>query len=104
MTVFVDRLTHYGGSATFRWAWSCHMYGDDLEELHAFARRIGLKRAWFQGPPKHDRLPHYDLNASRRVAAVRAGAVEHDRSAMVALMRARPWDRHADDEARRDLT
>ena len=30
----------------------------DLEELHREARRIGLKRAWFQGGENH---PHYDV-------------------------------------------
>lgn len=36
------------------------------------AARIGLKREWFQ--PKSS--PHYDLTASRRGRAVRAGAIE----------------------------
>lgn len=45
----------------------------DLEELHAFAARIGLKRAWFQ---RHRLAPHYDLTVRRREAAVRAGAIE----------------------------
>ena len=49
------------------------MYADTVEELHAFARKIGLRREWFQNKP---RLPHYDLNKSRREAAVRLGAVE----------------------------
>jgi len=50
-----------------------HLISDvDLKELHEFAARIGLKRAWFQD--KH--YPHYDLttpNALRR--AIGAGAV-----------------------------
>jgi hypothetical protein len=45
----------------------------DLEELHAFAARIGLKRAWFQN---HARCAHYDLTPGRREAAVGKGAVE----------------------------
>lgn len=84
MTVYVDRLTEYGGSSTFRWKHSCHMYADTLEELHAFAKRIGMRRAWFQDKAS---LPHYDLNAGRRVAAVKAGAVEHCRHRMVNFMR-----------------
>lgn len=73
MAVYVDPLRNYGGSATFRWKHSCHLFADTEEELHAFAKKIGMKRSWFQGEA---RLPHYDLNARRRQAAVQAGAVE----------------------------
>jgi len=52
---------------------SCHLTTDgDLEELHAFAARIGLRRAWFQ---EHPKMPHYDLTPSRRVLALYEGAV-----------------------------
>ena len=74
MAVYVDPLVKWGGSATFRWTHSCHMFADSLDELHAFALRIGLRRSWFQ----NDKLPHYDLNPSRRCAALRAGAIELD--------------------------
>jgi hypothetical protein len=30
----------------------------DLDELHDFARRIGLRRSWFQD---HRTVSHYDL-------------------------------------------
>ena len=53
---------------------SCHMTTDsDLEELHLFAEKIGMRRAWFQNHPV---MPHYDLTPTRRAAAVRAGAKE----------------------------
>lgn len=48
-----------------------HLVADSLEELHAFARLIGLKRCWFQN---HRRHPHYDLMRGRKQAAVDAGA------------------------------
>jgi hypothetical protein len=35
-----------------------HLVGTDEKELHAFAKKIGLKREWFQD--KH-RIPHYDI-------------------------------------------
>lgn len=60
---------------------SCHMYADSLEELHAMASRIGLKKSWFQ---HHRWVDHYDLTESRRVKAVLAGAIEHDRRQAVA--------------------
>jgi hypothetical protein len=53
---------------------SCHLTieGDDLEPLHAFAKRLGMKRSWFQ---QHPKMPHYDLTPGRRAAALRLGAV-----------------------------
>lgn len=62
------------------WPWRgqlwCHLLADSLEELHAFAKSIGLKREWFQG---HTKYPHYDMNANRRVIAVKKGAIEIDK-------------------------
>src|SRR5215216_7862429 len=40
-----------------------------FDELHAFAARLGLRRAWFQGD-------HYDLPPHGRAAAVALGAEE----------------------------
>lgn len=52
---------------------SCHLTVDGpIEALHAFAAKIGLKRAWFQ---EHRLMPHYDLTPRRRAAALEAGAV-----------------------------
>jgi Protein of unknown function (DUF4031) len=60
------------------------MYADTLEELHAMARQIGLKPAWFQ-----DRInfPHYDLTASKRASAVQRGAMQSTRHHVVLHMR-----------------
>jgi hypothetical protein len=45
----------------------CHMVSDRyVEELHAFASEIGLRREWFQGGPR----PHYDLRPSKRRLAM----------------------------------
>ncbi len=48
-----------------------HLVADTLPELHAFARKLGLRPEWF-----HDeRHPHYDLTTPRaRQRAVRLGA------------------------------
>ncbi len=76
MTVYVDDIVDYHKTVPAcpnarRW---CHMATDGpIEELHAMAERIGLKREWFQDP---NRFPHYDLVVSRRALAVKAGAVE----------------------------
>ena len=42
-----------------------------LEELHGFARRLGLRRERFQ---EHGRLPHYDLRSETRAKALVLGA------------------------------
>ena len=63
-----------------RWRWreACHLFPGDrtaagLGELHALARRIGLRLEWYQ---ERARLPHYDLTRGMRARAVAAGAVE----------------------------
>lgn len=75
MTVYVDdyRREAQVGTVTGRWSHLVTDPGGDLDELHAFAQRIGLKRGWFQGPPRH-RHPHYDVTDIKRRAAIAAGA------------------------------
>jgi hypothetical protein len=86
--IYVDDLrkaVHYGTAETravgakngHLW---CHLVGDDLDELHAFAVRIGLKREWFQGD-------HYDLIPRRRKHAVRIGALEVPARRLVEIRR-----------------
>lgn len=80
--ICVDEIMDYG----WRLGPSCHMFDDggDLEALHAFASKIGLKRRWFQ----RGTLDHYDLTEGRRRVAVRLGAREVDRDVVVAAIRA----------------
>ena len=66
MTMLVDELRRYENG---RW---CHLVSDaSLEELHAFARLLGLRRSGFQD--KH--IPHYDLRPSKRKEALALGAL-----------------------------
>lgn len=51
---------------------SSHLTATTLDELHAFAADLGLRREWFQD---HPLLPHYDLTIAKRRAALDAGAV-----------------------------
>ena len=69
MAVLVDELREYPDAGLRFTVW-CHMATDaSFEELHAFAARLGLRRAWFQ-------RDHYDLPAHARAAAVALGAEE----------------------------
>lgn len=70
MSVYVDPLIDYG----WKLGPSCHMTADTLEELHAMADKIGMKRSWFQN--EQHSMPHYDLVKSRRDRAVKLGAIE----------------------------
>lgn len=70
MAVYVDQYKHALGRMKM-----CHLLADTLDELHAMADRIGLKREWFQ----NKKTPHYDVCQSKRELAVGAGAVEIDR-------------------------
>jgi len=71
VTVYVDDPVYLWRSR--HW---CHMFADEVDELHEFAKRLGLRRSWFQND---ERLPHYDVTENKRREAVRLGAVEVDR-------------------------
>jgi predicted kinase len=69
MAILVDDLREYPDARLPFTVW-CHMATDgSFEELHEFAGRLGLRRAWFQ-------RDHYDLPAHGRAAAVALGAEE----------------------------
>ena len=79
--------------AVFEWRgrrW-CHLLADGAEELHAFAARLGLRRASFQTTPGRPWKDHYDLPEHVRERAVQLGAVElsfRDAARFVARRRA----------------
>lgn len=95
--IYVDALLQWGAAGQYRGEHAaqaervgarndhrwCHLFADeaDCEELHAFARRLGMRREWFQGD-------HYDLVLSRRNMAVAFGAKQVAREEAVAIWRA----------------
>ena len=85
MPVYVDPLLTCIPSSNWKWNKSCHLFADTVEELHVFAKRIGLKRAWFQDKNK---LKHYDLNEIRRIIAVKYGAIQVSKEEAVMI-----WNR-----------
>lgn len=98
MAVYVDPLfptAPFARVRSPRWRWptACHMWADSPRELHALARRIGLRRSWFQD---HPRVPHYDLTPGKRARAIAAGAIEKNLSEWMLERRrkdAKPVDR-----------
>lgn len=85
MAIYVDPLfdttllTRPGTPAPFRNTLACHLWSDTpgergTRELIEFAVAIGLRAAWIQKPGTD--YEHFDLLASTRERAVRAGAIE----------------------------
>ena len=78
--VYVDMLIDYG----WKLGPSCHLLADDIEELHLFAEKIGMKRSWFQEGDAS--MPHYDLTANKRKQAVKMGATEIGSDELVKML------------------
>lgn len=70
MGVYVDALIDYG----WELGPSCHLLADSEDELHDFAKSIGMKREWFQ--LGKNQLAHYDLTKRRRQMAISKGAIQ----------------------------
>jgi len=69
MTIYVDQ-------PKWKWRrrWWCHLFTDGkINELHNFAKEIGLEREWFQDKEK---FPHYDITENKRKLALKKGAKE----------------------------
>jgi hypothetical protein len=98
MTVYVDGIKNYTLASVkpearaygTRWA---HMIADTDEELHQFARALGLTRRSFQtnGNPA---LSHYDLVPSKHILAKRLGAVHLSEEDFRAILARRVQERH----------
>lgn len=71
MTVYVGDLFNTPKTRTWPYAQASHMFADSIDELHAFAARLGLKRTWAQ----LRRVPHYDLTVGKRLSALALGAM-----------------------------
>jgi hypothetical protein len=66
-TVPVDAQAKSHGS---KW---CHMIATSQKELHEMAKKIGLKRGYYQ---PHALYPHYDLVPSKRGFTVRGDRIK----------------------------
>jgi hypothetical protein len=89
MTILVDPLLDAGRAWTRHGSrMACHLGTDDhsqrgLLALCDFAHDLGLRDEWLQWGGVGNSVPHFDLTASKRHLAVKAGAVEVDRREML---------------------
>ncbi|WP_299933407.1 DUF4031 domain-containing protein [uncultured Pelagimonas sp.] len=92
MSVYVDNPQHRVGRMVM-----CHMLADSIAELMVMADTIGVDRKWFQ-PQRH---PHFDICKAKRTLAIKAGAIEVDRRALVDAKRRyrRKWFADLDERA-----
>lgn len=74
MSVYVDNSSYHLGRMMM-----CHMAADSLDELHAMADRLGVKR-WFQDKAG---APHYDICKANRSKAISLGAIEVSRRVLL---------------------
>ena len=83
LMVYVDDMRPT--KRTKRWSYNkaCHLVADTIDELHLFARRLKLKRVWFQDGT----LPHYDLTGSKRTMAIMLGVEAISDGQLVELIR-----------------
>lgn len=95
MTVYVDHAFAAGDWG--RWTGGGHLQADTVDELHAFAARMGLRRQWFQSQPDRPEKDHYDLSAAGRELALSLGAVAEDRRAGTLRRQALRAHRHEAD-------
>lgn len=74
MVVYVGTIEYaFGRMVMF------HMASPDLDALHKMADAIGINRKWFQNHQYNNRdmmHPHYDICKSKKVLAIKKGAVE----------------------------
>lgn len=79
LSVYIDNAFVVGDWG--RWSGGGHLQADTLEELHAFADRMGLRREWFQSKPGRPENDHYDLSKKGRERAIELGAIDESREA-----------------------
>ncbi len=79
LSVYVDSAFAVGDWG--RWSGGGHLQADTVEELHAFAERLGLRQEWFQYKPGRPENDHYDVGRRGRERALELGAIDEDRAA-----------------------
>lgn len=75
--VYVDPMSYHGMRMYNRFVESCHLFADDISELIDFGRKIDLKYEWIHTSRRG--LKHFDLTCSKRLQAIKCGAIELSR-------------------------
>jgi hypothetical protein len=72
MAILIDSFYNGIRGPVHYWRRRCgHLVSDtSLEELHEFAKELGLRREWFQVKS----IPHYDLTGEHYELAIQRGA------------------------------
>lgn len=75
MAIYVDfvKIPFKG----YQW---CHMLADSLQELHDFAKLIGVDARLFHRDASY---PHYDITVQMRKTAINNGAIAADRKKII---------------------
>jgi hypothetical protein len=73
--ILVDGVTEHEATGLRHKRWSHLVSTTDETELHQFAARLGLRRAWAQLRPASS-AAHYDVTPPKRALALRLGAKE----------------------------
>ena len=75
MAVYVDRA-----KVPFKGKEWCHLMADTLEELHAFAKTVGIDSRLFHRSASY---PHYDITLEMRILVIAYGAIDADRKTII---------------------
>ncbi|WP_010112219.1 DUF4031 domain-containing protein [Acinetobacter sp. P8-3-8] len=75
MAVYVDRA-----KVPFKGKEWCHMMADTLEELHDFAKIVGIDPRLFHRSASY---PHYDITLEMRILVIAYGAIDADRKTII---------------------
>lgn len=85
MTIFVDNFFFEAKGKIW-----CHLFSDklDAEELHQFAKKVGLKRQWCHVAKCKlwEAELHYDVTEYMRERALKLGAVSVDTKKLVEVV------------------
>lgn len=79
MAVYVDNIR-----VEWRGRLWCHLVADSIDELHEFAKKLGLRHAWFQHAASY---PHYDVTVEVRARALELGACAGNRVQIITCAR-----------------
>lgn len=79
MAVYIDNY-----EAPFSGMIMCHMIADSRTELLAMVDKIGVQRKWMQ--KRGTKYEHFDICLSKKILAIRHGAIEISPKELVSIM------------------